>query len=178
MVFALTSSTFKCRSWSHTIRSLATSDESGQVYPPVYVHILSPGRGMPKNKFCVGFAKPVGTGPVRPIPGGTGPARYTNRSGSHTQTVPNIFNAQQTGRSDRYTDRFFYHGNRPSHGSVNPYSACTIFIRNSRITVCRGVLQEYMDQEGMISCSPANTHGGSSNRLSQPIEVAAKGKRA
>jgi hypothetical protein len=35
-----------------------------------------------------GFAKPVGTGPVRPVPGGTGPARYTNRSGSHPKTVP------------------------------------------------------------------------------------------
>jgi hypothetical protein len=52
-----------------------------------------------------GFAKPVGTGPV---PGGTGPARYTNRSGSHPQTVPNIFNPQRTGRFDRYTSRFFF----------------------------------------------------------------------
>jgi hypothetical protein len=34
-----------------------------------------------------GFAKPVGTGPVRPVPGGTGPTRYTNQSGSHPQTV-------------------------------------------------------------------------------------------
>jgi hypothetical protein len=30
-----------------------------------------------------GLTKPLGTGPVRPVPGGTGPARYTNRSGSH-----------------------------------------------------------------------------------------------
>jgi hypothetical protein len=35
-----------------------------------------------------GFAKPVGTGPVRSVPGGTGPARYTNRSGSHPKNVP------------------------------------------------------------------------------------------
>jgi hypothetical protein len=35
-----------------------------------------------------GFAKPVGIGPVRPVPGGTGPTRYTNRSGSHPKSVP------------------------------------------------------------------------------------------
>jgi hypothetical protein len=33
-----------------------------------------------------GFAKPVGTDSVRLVPGGTGPARYTNRSGSHPKT--------------------------------------------------------------------------------------------
>jgi hypothetical protein len=32
--------------------------------------------------------EPVGTGPVRPVPDGTGPARYLNRSGSHLQTMP------------------------------------------------------------------------------------------
>jgi hypothetical protein len=37
-----------------------------------------------------GFTEPVGTGPVRPVPGGTGPARYMNRSGSHSKTVPVI----------------------------------------------------------------------------------------
>jgi hypothetical protein len=30
------------------------------------------------NEAWLGFAKPVGT-----VPGGTDPARYTNRSGSH-----------------------------------------------------------------------------------------------
>jgi hypothetical protein len=37
-----------------------------------------------------GFAKPVGTNPVRPVPGGTGPARYMNRSHFHPQTVAKI----------------------------------------------------------------------------------------
>jgi hypothetical protein len=37
-----------------------------------------------------GFPEPVGTGPVRPVPGGTGPARYMNRFGSHPKTVPVI----------------------------------------------------------------------------------------
>jgi hypothetical protein len=41
-----------------------------------------------KTHPIAGFAKPVGTGPVRPVPGGTGLARYTNRSGSHSKTVP------------------------------------------------------------------------------------------
>jgi hypothetical protein len=35
------------------------------------------------------------------------PARYTNRSGSHLQTMPSIFNLQRTGRFDRFTGRFF-----------------------------------------------------------------------
>jgi hypothetical protein len=79
------------------------------------------GRLVPSNEF----AKPVGNGPVRPVPGGTGPARYTNRSVSHPQSVSNIFNAQQTGRFDRYTDRFFLNlGNWPFHSSVNPAVDC------------------------------------------------------
>jgi hypothetical protein len=40
-----------------------------------------------KQYLLAGFTKPVGTGPVRPVPSGTGPARYMNRSGSHPQTV-------------------------------------------------------------------------------------------
>jgi hypothetical protein len=57
----------------------------------------------------------VGTGPVRPVSGGTGPARYMNRSGSHLQTVPKIFTHQQTGRFDRFTGSFLLNsGNRPS----------------------------------------------------------------
>jgi hypothetical protein len=37
-----------------------------------------------------GFTEPVGTGPVRPVLGGTGMARYMNRFGSHPKTVPVI----------------------------------------------------------------------------------------
>jgi hypothetical protein len=38
-----------------------------------------------------GFTKPLGTGPVRLVLGGSGPARYTNRFGSHSQTVSTFF---------------------------------------------------------------------------------------
>jgi hypothetical protein len=54
-----------------------------------------------------GFAKPVGTGPVRPVPGGSGPTRYMNRSGSHPRTVPKIFNSQRTIRFDQFTGPVF-----------------------------------------------------------------------
>jgi hypothetical protein len=37
-----------------------------------------------------GFTKSVGTGSVRPVPGGTGPTRYLNRSDSHPKNVPKI----------------------------------------------------------------------------------------
>jgi hypothetical protein len=46
---------------------------------------------------------------------GSAGSRYTNRSGSHPQTVP------LTNRSV-----FLNRGNRPSHGSVNPAHKCTI----------------------------------------------------
>jgi hypothetical protein len=50
---------------------------------------------------------------------GSGPVH--DRSGSHLQAVPNIFNPQRTGQFDRLTDRFFLsRGNRPPHGFVNP----------------------------------------------------------
>jgi hypothetical protein len=41
-------------------------------------------RGTMDSEADAGLTKPLGTGPVRPVPGGTGPARYTNRSGSHS----------------------------------------------------------------------------------------------
>jgi hypothetical protein len=59
-----------------------------------------------------GFAKPVGTGPVRPIPGGTGPARYMNRSGSHPKPCLQI---RETGKPAGLTGKpsgFFIRGNR------------------------------------------------------------------
>jgi hypothetical protein len=40
-----------------------------------------------------GLTEPVGTGPVRPVPGGTGPTRYLNRTGSHPKPnleIPNL----------------------------------------------------------------------------------------
>jgi hypothetical protein len=39
---------------------------------------------------AAGFTEPVGTRPIRPFSGGTGPARYMNRSGSHPKTMPVI----------------------------------------------------------------------------------------
>jgi hypothetical protein len=50
----------------------------------------------------------LGTGPVRSVPGGTCPARYTNRSGSQSQTVPIFFYPHRTGRFHRFTGRFFW----------------------------------------------------------------------
>jgi hypothetical protein len=39
-----------------------------------------------------GFPKPLGTGPVRPVTGGTGPTWYTNRPGSHPKPCLSFFN--------------------------------------------------------------------------------------
>jgi hypothetical protein len=65
-----------------------------------------------------GFPELLGTRPVRPVPGGTGPARYTNRSGAQSQTVPVIFYPYRTGRFHRFTGRFFYSW-EPVWGSVD-----------------------------------------------------------
>jgi hypothetical protein len=35
-----------------------------------------------------GFAKPVGTGPVRPVPGGTGPARFPPKNRAYKFAIP------------------------------------------------------------------------------------------
>jgi hypothetical protein len=49
-----------------------------------------------------GFAKMVGTGPVRPVPGGTGPARYMNRSGSHPKPCLQI---RENGKPAGFTGK-------------------------------------------------------------------------
>jgi hypothetical protein len=55
----------------------------------------------------------VGTDPVRPVPGGTGPARYMNRSGSHPKPCLKFLPLSEPAG-------FLNRGNQPSHGSVNP----------------------------------------------------------
>jgi hypothetical protein len=68
-----------------------------------------------------GFPKPLGTGPVPPGTGRTGPVQYTNRSCSQSQTVPIIFYPHRTGRFHRFTGRFFLiRGNRYGGGLGNP----------------------------------------------------------
>jgi hypothetical protein len=82
-----------------------------------------------------GLTKPVGTGPV---PGGTEPARYLNRSGSHPKSCLQICNLGEP--ADGKPDRFFLHGNPPVHGSVNP--ACMRHLRHepTRPAGCRKLL--------------------------------------
>jgi hypothetical protein len=47
------------------------------------------------NMVEVGFTEPVGTGPVRLVPGGTDSARYTNRSGSHPKPCLKFLNLNE-----------------------------------------------------------------------------------
>jgi hypothetical protein len=54
-----------------------------------------------------GFPEPLGTGPVPPETGRTGPAQYTNRSCSQSQTVPIIFYPQNRPVSPVYRPIFF-----------------------------------------------------------------------
>jgi hypothetical protein len=67
-----------------------------------------------------GFAKPVGTGPVRPVPGGSGPTRYMNRSGSHPEPCLKFLTHSEPSGLTSLPARFLNRGNRPSHRSVNP----------------------------------------------------------
>jgi hypothetical protein len=80
---------------------------------------------LPKNitKYMhlqLGLAKPAGTRPVQPVPDGTGPTRYMNRSGSHPKLcLQTHMNGEPTGFTGK-PDQFFPSGNRPVHGFVNP----------------------------------------------------------
>jgi hypothetical protein len=67
-----------------------------------------------------GSEKPVGTGPVRPIPGGTGPVLYMNRSGSHPKVCLIFLTLGEPAGSTGLPVSFFNRGNRPSHGLGNP----------------------------------------------------------
>jgi hypothetical protein len=57
---------------------------NGCFIPPLLVSVSITNR----DKRGALLKEPVGTGPVQPVPDGTGPAQYLNRSGSHPQTAP------------------------------------------------------------------------------------------
>jgi hypothetical protein len=74
--------------------------------------------------FVLGFAKPVGTGPVRLVPGGTGPARYI-------RFPPQNRAYKFVGMVNRpvlpVTVRVFViRGNRSAGGFVNPVGVVTV----------------------------------------------------
>jgi hypothetical protein len=65
-----------------------SAEDANQLHQKVKV-VRNTIIGFRKLEYA-GFTEPVGTGPVRPVPSGTSPARYMNRSGSHPKTVPII----------------------------------------------------------------------------------------
>jgi hypothetical protein len=70
--------------------------------------------------FEPGFTEPVGIGPLRPVPGGTGPARYTNRSGSNPKPCLKFLSPIEPAGLTGLPVGFFNRGNRSSHGFGNP----------------------------------------------------------
>jgi hypothetical protein len=71
-------------------------------------------RSREKSGMRSGFAKTVGTGPVRPIPSGSGPDRYTNQSGSHPKPCLKFLNLNELAGLTGLPAGFFNRGN--SHG--------------------------------------------------------------
>jgi hypothetical protein len=86
-----------------------------------------------------GFPKPLGTGPVRPVTGGTGPTWYTNRPGSHPKPCLSFLTPLNRPVSPVYRPVFLFVGTGvpPVWGTLLECAICEVLRCLSILTINR-----------------------------------------